>query len=363
MTLLSALRYKDLELTNRIVMAPMNRRRATGGIPSDTAPLYYGQRAGAGLIIGENSAVAPNGIGLLQTPGFYSKEQLAGWKEVVDEVHAQGGKMFIQLVHYGRRGHPANQEGRPLVAPSALTDPGTVLVSTGEHLAQPSPQALSIQETRAMAEAFIIAAEQAMEIGFDGVEIHAAHGFLIDTFLHASSNTRTDEYGGSLVARSRFLLEIVQGVVQAIGKEHTGIRLSPFGGLEDPLHPEEEWETFRYLVRELDKLGILYLHLSDVAEGKAIPVNMIKEIRSHFHQLIILAGGFTPQRAELALANGWADLIAFGRPFISNPDLVERIRLQVPFVPSEVAFHYHGGDKGYIDYPVVYPRPKASCCA
>jgi N-ethylmaleimide reductase len=365
MTLLSMLRYKDLELANRIVMAPMNRRRAAGGVPSDSAPMYYGLRADAGLIIGENSAISPNGIGLLQTPGFYSPSQLVGWKKVVDEVHAKGGKMFIQLVHYGRRGHPDNQEGRPLVAPSAIADNGEVLVSTGEHLAQPMPHALSTVETKALVETFIIAAENAIEVGFDGVEIHGAHGFLIDSFLHASTNSRTDEYGGSIANRSRFLLEVMQGVVRAIGKEHTGIRLSPFGGLEDPSNLEEEWKTFRYVVAELDKLGILYIHLSDVAEGRAIPLEMIRDIRTNFHQLLMLAGGFTSERAENMLKAGLADLIAFGRPFISNPDLVERIRLGVPFTASDPAFHYHGGDKGYIDVPVLYPHSQKAgvCCA
>lgn len=364
--LLSPLVTPALTFRNRVVMAPMSRRRSLNGTPGPSVPVYYGQRAGAGLIIAENSAVAANGIGYLNAPGIYNAAQLAAWKQVVNEVHARNGKIFIQLVHTGRIGHPLNHEGEaPLVAPSAVRAAGTMRTPGDRHLPMPQPEALSTAGAQALIEAHIQAAVSAMEIGFDGVEIHGAHGFLPEQFLHPHTNRRTDRYGGSIANRSRFLLEIMEGVVAAVGKEHTGIRLSPFATLNDLPGYAEETATHQYLTNALQQLDILYIHLSDQPTNghPSIPTEYIQDMRKRFRNLVILAGGYTAASAEAALQAGLADLIAFGRPFISNPDLVERFRHNVPLAPGDNATFYDGGDKGYIDYPAVYRLPEPSCSA
>lgn len=341
---------------NRVVMAPMSRRRSVNGIPAASAPLYYSQRAGAGLIIAENSAVAANGIGYLNAPGIYSAAQQAAWKKVVDAVHARNGKIFVQLVHTGRIGHPLNQEGHALVAPSAVRAAGTIRTPNNVYLPMPEPEVLSTAGAQAMIDAHIQAASRAVELGFDGVEIHGAHGFLPEQFLHPHTNRRTDRYGGSIANRSRFLLEIMEGVAAAIGKERTGIRLSPFAGLNDLPAYAEETATHQYLADALAKLDILYIHFSDQSSNgrPPIPEDYLRFVRKRFPNLLILAGGFTAPAAEAALAAGLADLIAFGRPFIANPDLVERFRHNAPLTAGDETTFYEGGDRGYIDYPVMY---------
>ena len=351
MKLLSPLITPHLRLRNRVVMAPMNRRRATQGIPPASAPIYYGQRAEAGLIITENTAIAPNAIGSPDTPGIYNAAQQAAWKRVVDEVHARDGKVFIQLVHAGRIGHPLNHEGgAALVAPSAIKAAERILTPGGRHLPMPEPEALSIEGVKGVIEAHVQAAVSAMEIGFDGVEIHGAHGFLPDQFLHPDTNHRTDRYGGSIAGRSRFLLEIVEGVAAAIGEEYTGVRLSPFATLNDLRPYEEETATHQYIIDALAQMGICYVHLSAIESS--IPIEYIRDVRMRFPGLLILAGGYTADSGEAILQKGLADLIAYGRPFIANPDLVQRFCHGDPLaVPDEDTF-YHGGDKGYVDYPI-----------
>jgi N-ethylmaleimide reductase len=351
---------------NRVAMAPMSRRRSVQRVPGSSAPLYYGQRAGAGLIIAENSAVAANGVGYLDAPGIYNAEQLAAWKQVVDEVHARGGKIFVQLVHTGRIGHPLNHEGAaPLVAPSAVTAAGTMRTPGDLHLPIPEPEELSTAGVQEMVAAHIQAAVNAIEIGFDGVEIHGAHGFLPEQFLHPYTNRRTDQYGGSIVNRSRFLLEIMEGVVATIGKERTGVRLSPFAILNDLPAYEEERATHQYITDALQQMGILYIHLSNqpINGQPSIPLEYIQEVRQRFHNLLILAGGYTADAGETMLQAGLADMIAFGRPFIANPDLVERFRHHASLAIGNQATFYEGGDNGYIDYPVLYPEPASLCSA
>lgn len=363
--LLSPLVTPAFTLRNRVVMAPMSRRRSPQGIPGPSAVVYYGQRAGAGLIIAENSAVAANGVGYLDAPGIYNDAQKTAWKKVVDEVHSRNGKIIIQLVHTGRIGHPLNNEGAaPLVAPSAVKAAGTMKTPGGLHLEMPGPQPLSIADIHALVEAHIQAAVSAIDIGFDGVEIHGAHGFLIEQFLHPHTNRRTDHYGGSIANRSRFLLEIVQGVSAAIGKERTGIRLSPFAVLNDLPAYEEETATHQYVVDALEEMGILYIHLSSqpLDGAPSIPETYIRDVRKRFSNLIILAGEQTAHSAESVLQAGLADLVAFGRPFIANPDLVERFRHNAPLAPGDKDTFYQGGDKGYIDYPAIYIDP-APCTA
>ncbi|WP_353719178.1 alkene reductase [Dyadobacter sp. 676] len=254
--LLRPLLTNNLRLANRVVMAPMNRRRAFNGVPGESAGIYYGQRAGAGLIITDNTAVAPNGIGYAGTPGIYNQAQADGWKNVAGAVHARGGRIFMQLVHAGRIGHYANNEAQmPLIAPSAVRAEGFVRTKGDIHLPMSEPVEATVADIRRLIDEHIQAAVRAMDAGFDGVEIHGAHGFLPEQFLHPHTNRRTDIYGGNIANRSRFLLEIMEGVAAAIGKERTGIRLSPFVKLNDLPDYAEEVETHRYLVDTLRELG------------------------------------------------------------------------------------------------------------
>lgn len=356
--LLTPLITGTLDLPNRVVMAPMNRRRALNGIPGGSAPLYFGQRAGAGLIITDNTAVGPNGIGYMGTPGIYNQAQIDGWKRVTDEVHARGGRIFMQLVHAGRIGHYLNNEGQiPLIAPSAIAAEGPIRTPGEIHLPNSEPVEASASDVRRLIAEHIQGATNAIEAGFDGVEIHGAHGFLPEQFMHPYTNRRTDAYGGSIVARSRFLLEIMEGTVAAIGKERTGIRLSPFVKLNDLPGYAEEAETHHYIVDALQEMGVLYIHLSDqgpVGRGK-IPEAYIRDLRRRYNGLVVLAGGYGAETAEAALQSGLADLIAFGKPYIANPDLTERFRLGIPLAAGDPDTYYQGGDAGYVDYPASDP--------
>lgn len=364
--LLSPLVTDTLTLNNRVVMAPMSRRRAENGIPNSSYQKYFAQRASAGLIITDNTAISANGIGYLKTPGIYNEEQKEGWKKVVEAVHSRGGKIIVQLVHAGRIGHPLNYEGNePIVAPSAIQANGVMRIPGDVHVPMPVPEALSNKGVKTLVQAHIQAAINAIEVGFDGVEIHGAHGFLTDQFLNPHSNRRTDEYGGSIENRSRFLLDVMKGVVAAIGKERTGIRLSPFAYINDLQAYEEEAETYRYIIDELQKLDILYIHLSAlVANGKSsIPTAFIQDIRDRFSNLLMLAGGFTAASAEEVLQTGLVDLVAFGKPFIANPDLVERFRNNTELAIPDPETFYQGGDEGYIDYPAIHTNEKNCCVA
>lgn len=356
--LLTPLITGRLELPNRVVMAPMNRRRALNGIPGASAPLYFGQRSGAGLIITDNTAVAPNGIGYMGTPGIYNQAQIDSWKRVTEEVHARGGRIFMQLVHAGRIGHYLNNEGRmPLIAPSVVTAEGLIRTPGEVHLPNSEPVEASAADVRRLIEEHIQGALNAIEAGFDGVEIHGAHGFLPEQFLHPHTNRRTDAYGGSIAARSRFLLEIVEGTVAAIGKERTGIRLSPFVKLNDLPEYAGEVQTHDYIADALQEMGVLYIHLSD--QGPAghgrIPEAYIRGLRRRYDGLVVLAGGYTAATAEAALQSGLADLIAFGKPYIANPDLAERFRLDIPLAAGDPETYYQGDDRGYTDYLFADP--------
>ncbi len=352
--LLSPYSSNTLQLENRVVMAPMNRRRAPAGILHSSAEIYYRQRASTGLIITDNTAITANGIGYLNTPGIYNDVQIAAWKKITKAVHEEGGKIFIQLVHAGRIGQMLNNENNmPLVAPSPLKAEGTVRTLDG-YLPMSEPLALSTKEVRQIIEQHVKAAVNAMEAGFDGIEIHGAHGYLAEQFLHPITNPRTDQYGGSIENRSRFLLEIMTAVSDAIGKEKTGVRLSPFATDNDlPVYEEEE-DTHLYLAKELDRLGILYLHLSDLSPkgGNPIPKPFIRQIREVFNGILIAAGNYTAKTATDVIKDGLVDLVAFGRPFIANPDLIERFKMAYPLSEGDPSTYYQGGDEGYIDYPV-----------
>lgn len=358
--LLSPVTTPEFTLLNRIIMAPMSRRRSEKGVPGESVAIYYGQRASAGLIITENSAVSPNGIGYLNAPGIYNIAQKEAWKRVVGEVHNKNGKIFVQLVHTGRIGHHLNNEnGEHLVAPSAITARLNTRTALDRAVPMPVPHPLTTSGARDHIEAHIQAARDAIEIGFDGVEIHGAHGFLPEQFMHPYTNHRTDQYGGSIANRSRFLLEIMEGVIGAIGKDRTGIRLSPFAALNDLPPYAEEATTHQYITVALQQMDILYLHLSDASQHRypSIPFEFVQDVRKRFSNMLILAGGFTADFAEATLQAGLADLIAFGRPFIANPDLVERFRENIPLAIGNTNTYYEGGDTGYIDYPAAYHDP------
>lgn len=351
----------NLTLQNHIIMAPMTRSRALHqNVPSDLVATYYAQRATAGLIITEGTSPSPSGLGYARIPGLYSVEQIAGWKKVTDAVHEKGGKIFVQLMHTGRISHPDNlPEGAPLVAPSAIAANGSMWTDTQGMQPQPIPRALTTEEVKESIQEYIQAAKNAIEAGFDGVELHGANGYLIEQFLHPAANQRTDEYGGSDENRSRFLLEIAKGAVEAIGADKVGIRLSPYGVAGDLPHYDGIDALYYYLAEQLQKIGLVYLHLVDHSGmgAPAVPLSIKKGIRKRFNGTLILAGNYDATRAEEALESGLADLVAFGRPFIANPDLVERLQTGAELTQPDPATFYapgsNGFEQGYIDYPTL----------
>ena len=343
----------NLQLSNRIVMAPMTRSRAINNVPNDLIAQFYAQRASAGLLITEGTSPSPNGLGYARIPGIFSEEQIAGWKKVTDAVHAQGGKIVVQLMHTGRVTHPANlPTGAQVVAPSAVKLESTKMWVDSLGLVDiPAPVAMTLEDIEDAINEYVLAAENAVRAGFDGVELHAANGYLIKQFLNPHSNKRTDEYGGSIENRSRFLLEISERVADAIGKDKVGVRISPYGTFNETHAYAETDTTYEYIARQLNYQGIAFLHINDQsAQGEANA--LVKKIRSIFKNTIILAGGFDAKKADAALQNNDADLIAFGRPFIPNPDLVERLRNNLPLNQPKFDLFYTAGAEGYVDYPV-----------
>ncbi|MEI6436461.1 MAG: alkene reductase [Bacteroidota bacterium] len=346
----------NIELKNRVVMAPMTRCRAIGNIPNDLIAKYYEQRAGAGLIITEGCSPSANGLGYARIPGIFSEAMVEGWRKSTEAVHRKGGKIFVQFMHAGRMGHQLNlPDGAELIAPSAIAAPGQMYTDAGGMMDLPIPRALTAEEIISAREEFMKAAINAVIAGFDGVELHGANGYLLEQFLSPHSNQRTDSYGGSVKNRCRFILEVAEAVGRAIGMDKTGIRLSPYGagGGMSP-YPEID-ETYAYLATELDKLGILYIHLVDHSALGApeVPVATKQTIREKLHKTLIMAGGYSLETAERDLESGLADLIAFGRPFINNPDLVDRMIHNYP-LSSNLDFNtfYASGVEGYTDYPV-----------
>jgi N-ethylmaleimide reductase len=354
--LFDSLATRSLQLANRTVMSPLTRSRATDNIPNALMAEYYAQRASAGLIIAEGTSPSPNGLGYPRIPGLFNAAQAQGWKGVTDAVHAKGGKIFVQFMHTGRVSQIANlPAGAEVVGPTAEVCPGEMY--TDAHGMQPhsSPRAMTTTDIdRAVAE-YAHAAKLAIEAGFDGVEIHAANGYLIEQFLNANVNKRTDGYGGSIEGRNRFALEIARATVAAIGADRVGIRLSPYGvfnstGAFADLEPQ-----YLALVRELSALGLVYLHVLDHSAmgAPAVPEAFKEQLRSNFSGLFILAGGFDRESAQRALDEKRADLIAFGRAFLANPDLVERLRSNAPLNDPNMETFYTPGPQGYTDYPTL----------
>jgi N-ethylmaleimide reductase len=353
--LLSSYKKGNFELKNRVVMSPMTRSRAIGNVPNDLMATYYGERASAGLIITEGISPSPNGLGYSRIPGLFSKDQTEGWKKITTAVHAKGAKIFAQLMHSGRISHALNlPEGAEVVAPSAVKAAGQMWTDSKQLQDFPEPKALTSSELHVTLQEYVTASKNAISAGFDGVELHGANGYLLEQFLSPISNVRTDEYGGSIENRCRFVIEVAKAVAEAIGTDKTAIRLSPYGVASDmPHYPEIEAE-YTYLVEQLNKIGIVYIHIVDHSALGApeVPVSIKKTFREKFSNTLILSGGYDKDRAEADLTNGAGDIVAFGRPFLNNPDLVERFINNWP-LSTDLYFNtfYTPGEKGYIDYP------------
>jgi N-ethylmaleimide reductase len=344
----------DLTLPNRIVMAPMTRSRAgEGNVPGPLAVTYYVQRASAGLIITEGSQVSPQGVGYVRTPGIYSAAQVAGWKKVTDAVHRAGGRIFIQLWHVGRVSHPDFLGGALPVAPSSLPVEDYVHTPAGK-MQIPVPRALETTEVPDIVRQFRHGAENARAAGFDGVEIHGANGYLLDQFLRSGSNKRTDQYGGSLENRARLPLEVTKAVIEVWDGDRVGYRISPHMTAHS-MSDANPLETFSYFAGELNKTGLGYLHLIEPLGGRMgfVPPEerLGPDLRRIFKRTFMLNGGYDLQSGNDAIARGEADLIAFGVPFLANPDLPERLRQNAPLNEPDVATFYAGEAKGYTDYP------------
>jgi len=355
---MSALLYSKtslgpLELRNRLVMAPMTRSRAIGNIPNDLMVEYYAQRASAGLIVTEGTSSSPNGLGYARIPGIFSTEQVFGWSRVTDAVHAHGGRIFVQLMHTGRVSHSLNlPAGARVLGPSALAASGEMYTDSEGMKALPVPEAMSEADITATIAEFAQAATNAVAAGFDGIELHGANGYLLEQFIRPSSNQRTDRYGGPIEHRARFVLEVVEATIAAIGKDRVGIRLSPFGVFNDmPVYPAMEAD-YEYLLRQLDARGVVYVHLVDhTAMGApAVPESVKTTLRRLFKGTLILSGGYDAARAEADLAAGKGDLIAVGRPLLANPDLVARWQTGAALNAPDVGSFYTPGPKGYTDY-------------
>lgn len=349
---------RGIDVPNRIVMAPMTRCRTDqpGDIPNDLMATYYAQRATAGLIISEATQISKQGQGYSFTPGIYSDDQVAGWRKVTDAVHKAGGRIFLQLWHVGRMSHESfHADGKP-VAPSALSPDAQVWVAdpvtgVGGMVDCPVPRALTLEDIAGVIEDFRKGAANAIAAGFDGVELHGANGYLIDQFLRTTSNQRDDIYGGSQENRIRFLKDVCKAVADEIGADRVGIRLSPFitqRNMNDP----EIIDTMLKASEEIERIGLAYIHLSeaDWDDAPQIPEQFRKDLRNVYSGTIIVAGKYTKSRGEAILKAGYADLVAYGRPFVANPDLVARYRNDLPLDELDGATLFGGDGKGYTDY-------------
>jgi len=345
-----------LTLQNRLVMSPLTRNRAIGNIPNDLMVEYYAQRASAGLIITEGTSPSPNGLGYPRIPGIFSAAQVAAWKQVTDAVHARGAKMFIQFMHCGRIGHPLNlPAGAKVLGPSAIAAAGEMYTDAEGMKPNATPQAMTDADIKTAIAEFAQAAKNAVAAGFDGVELHGANGYLLEQFIRPTSNQRTDRYGGGIENRARFVLEVADAAIAAIGKDKVGIRLSPFGVFNDmPIYPAMEAD-YTYLAEKLNAAGLLYVHLVDHSPMGAPPVpDSVKAMfRKVFKRTLILSGGYDAARAESDLAAGKCDLIAVGRPILANPDLVERWKTSAAVNAPDMSTFYTPGPKGYTDYPAL----------
>lgn len=360
--LLSSLKMGHVTLPNRVVMAPLTRSRAAqpGDVPQDLNAEYYTQRASAGLIVTEATQVSRQGQGYALTPGLYTDAQEAGWKKVVDAVHAENGHISLQLWHVGRISHSLLQENNVApVAPSAIQASNSRCFvihpdGTPEQATCEKPRALDLSEIPAIVDQYRQAAIRGKRVGFDFFEVHAANGYLLHQFLSTNSNQRTDIYGGSLENRARLILEVLDAVIEVVGADKVGVRLSPNFVAHDIADTESE-ESALYLAKAFNQRGIAYLHIAepDWAGGEALTDAFRQSLRDAFSSCLIWCGNYTPETAEAAIKSGVADAIAFGRSYIANPDLVERIRLDAPLNQPDPSTFYGGGAEGYTDYPFL----------
>lgn len=357
--LFTSMHMGRMSVPNRIVMAPMTRSRSSqpGNVPNPMMADYYAQRASAGLIVTEATQISPQGQGYSFTPGIHTREQIDGWRLVTDAVHQNGGRIFLQLWHVGRMSHESfHADGMP-VAPSAVAPDAQVWVvnpetGQGAMRSSPVPRALETPEIAGVVDDFRQASANAMAAGFDGVEIHGANGYLIDQFLRRSSNLRTDAYGGNQEKRIRFLVDVAEAVAAEAGAERTGIRLSPYITQRN-MADDEIIDVILKAARELERIGLAYIHLSeaDWDDAPQVPEQFRRELRALYSGKLVVAGKYTRDRGELMLANGLADLIAFGRPFIGNPDLPRRFRDNLPLADFDGSTLFGGSNRGYGDYP------------
>ena len=356
MKLFSKYNLGSTELKNRIVMAPLTRSRAIDNVPNDMMVEYYKQRSGAGLIITEGTSPSPNGLGYPRIPGIFNQDQVDGWKKITNTVHENNSKIFIQLMHTGRVSHSENlPKGAEVVAPSAVATDGEMYTDSLGMQPYPTPREMTLEDIETAQTEYVQAAKNAIEAGFDGVEIHGANGYLVDQFINTASNKRSDKYGGSIENRSRFAIETAKKMGEAIGFDRTAIRLSPYGAFNGMEQFKDIEETYSYLSAELGKLGLTYIHIVDHSSFGAPEVtDSVKlKIQNAFGGTIIASGGFDKQRAEKTLNENKGDLIAFGRPFISNPDLVYKFENNLPLTDPDYDTFYTPGEKGYTDYPLV----------
>jgi N-ethylmaleimide reductase len=351
--LFTPLELGPLVLPNRVVMAPMTRSRAgAGNVPSALAVEYYVQRASAGLIVTEATQVSPQGVGYPGTPGIHDDAQVEGWRRVTGGVHDAGGLIFLQLWHVGRISHPSLQPGGALpVAPSAIAGEGEVYTASG---LQPfvTPRALETDEIPGIVAQFEDGARRALAAGFDGVEIHGANGYLIDQFLRDGTNRRTDRYGGSLENRARFLLEVTEAVAGVWSAGRVGVRLSPLGTFNS-MSDSDPARTFGFAAAALGRYGLAYLHVVEGGHESAEGPFDWAGLKRRFNGPYMANGGYDPTRASAVLAAGRADLVSFATPYIANPDLVERYRLDAPLAAADPATFYGGDHRGYTDYPAL----------
>jgi N-ethylmaleimide reductase len=343
-------RLGNIELTNRLVMAPMTRSRALEhNVPNPLAATYYAQRASAGLIVSEATQVSLQGVGYMRTPGIHSAEQVAGWTRITEAVHRAGGKIFLQLWHVGRISHPDFHGGELPVAPSAIAAQGQVFTAKGPQQ-MVTPRALTLAELPGIVEQFRRGAENAKEAGFDGVELHGANGYLLDQFLRDGTNRRTDAYGGTVENRARLPIEVTKAVIDVWGADRVGYRVSP-NGTFNSMSDTDPVQTFSYLAQQLNTLGIVYLHVVDPVADGAKRVSPL--LRGKFNRSYIVNGGFDLDRANAAIHGGEADLVAFGTGFLANPDLPQRYRINAWLNAPDQATFYAGEAKGFTDYPFL----------
>jgi len=352
-TLFTPTTLGKLQLKNRVVMAPMTRCRATGNVPNELMAKYYALRADAGLLIAEGTSPSPNGLGYARIPGLFSADQVAGWRKVTDAVHAAGGKIFVQLMHTGRVSHPANMAAEArILAPSALAAPGEMWTDSNGMQPYPVPTAMSDDDIATTIGEYATACKNAIDAGFDGVELHAANGYLIDQFLNTATNQRTDRWGGNVENRIRFAVEVAKAAAAQIGAERIGMRISPYGVFNGAVPDPKMDALYLRLVEELNAVGLAYIHVVDHSSMGAPEVSpeLKAKIRANFKGKYILSGGYDAARANADLDAQKGDLVAFGRPFISNPDLVAKLQSGAALTPPDMSTFYTPGEKGYTDY-------------